>query len=453
MVTIVFPMNNKYIIDTFNTDNDIDVYLKEHLIFKITPTQVVVPSYDNLWVEMNTVKYQNPRPYNTRPANVDAYVDQIQKYIKGGRLPVVGGSVTHDYHYIDPRTPESLGTNIVRYRKMVLGYNQLPAMESYGLFAQYIGKRVTAYDISIPTRDEYGYLKHEKVYNNGLEKYFPTVTPVQSIKRMLNPVQGKWIRDNSVTLSGDHRTTFIRSHDVIHNTDSRIILDNVHNGRKVKGSTVDLLKDGKGEAQHINISTIYLYSPKFQYGYIPYAALLYSQGTGKLLITILTSKYDPITGRVTGESTDYSKGGQKLTYVWDPRWDSPVQIKSVDTSGRPWIATVKMDRNDTRYTAVTEVDHKKAITTDGRYDLATKTWHEHQIKWENNQTLETSNRTLSFLGRLTLGRTYSRTAFLAIMCLFITMKGLKLRDGNRWSGTDKAFWSLFMAIIDGPKVS
>ena len=63
----------------------------------------------------------------------------------------------------------------------------------------------------------------------------------QSIDRLANPILGKEKAVNTATLSGDHQTTSIQRHNVIHDTYDQMTIDNFHGGRKIDESTVDVL--------------------------------------------------------------------------------------------------------------------------------------------------------------------------------------------------------------------
>jgi len=381
MVTVIFPMD-KDILDTISSENDIDVYRNGHLTLKVTPDEVVVPLYNNLWVETHAIKHSNLSPYETRPANAGVYVAQIQKDLKAGHLPMVGLSATYDYHYIDPHTIQVLNPNTVRMRKLVLGYDQSLGMESFGLYPEYV-ERVTVKDIAKPQRDAFGYVQHEKVYDNGTEENLPELTMAQAIERMAHPVPSQLPTiDNDATLSADHRTSTIQSHDLIHDTYRQMTIDNVHHGRKASDDKIDVLVYSNGHEQRINVFTRYLYSPLFHYGYIPYATLLYNGETGKLLTTVLTSNFDPVTRRLTGEGIDHSKGDAKTTFVWDWRWEAPVETDNVDALGRQVHTTTDMNRNDTHYTAKTTVGRQQgSITAVGDYDLQHRRWETHKTNW------------------------------------------------------------------------
>ena len=83
-------------------------------------------------------------------------------------MPIVGCTVTYDYHYTDPHCINTLNPNNVRIRKLVLGYDGSLAMEYLGLFPQYV-ERVTVNDIARAKRDDRGNVEREIVNNNGLE--------------------------------------------------------------------------------------------------------------------------------------------------------------------------------------------------------------------------------------------------------------------------------------------
>ena len=79
MASVIFP-RDRDVIDTISSDNDIDMYRNGHLTLKITSNEVVVPLYDNLGVEIQSIKYQNPYQYESRPSDIGAYVKKSRRF-------------------------------------------------------------------------------------------------------------------------------------------------------------------------------------------------------------------------------------------------------------------------------------------------------------------------------------------------------------------------------------
>jgi hypothetical protein len=62
----------------------------------------------------------------------------------------------------------------------------------------------------------------------------------------------------------------------------------------------------------------------------------------------VTINYDPLTRRLTAEETDHSRGNKKTIYIWDSRWESPIQARTKDPNGNEWLLELAHYRHETK---------------------------------------------------------------------------------------------------------
>jgi hypothetical protein len=389
VATLFFPLDKDVISNWENPSSgrtETHIYRNALLRYSVTDDRIVVSSYDEKRkIETGTTVYVNP--YGSRAVFMEKHPDEASRAAYVRALTPVERTVTQRFHISDRDALIQPNTPVIT--KLRVDYLKgETSLDTYGLYRQPI-RSVNEQFITVSTYNSFGLFQSSKIVENRQTGSL--------LNRLTQPVEGaarftlrSQVTDNMKDLAAYGYKTVVVKHDVQKDLARTIIFDNGNLGR-VQQETYEDTFEVNGKRQRFTVRATPLYSSELYGGAIPYATLIYSEDTGELLKTVITTKYDAAARTMHGQETDHTRGGKVTEYVWDPRYVNPVKARSTDANNVTWETVFKHADFERKTTAVTArkgqngVPDKVVMTSESTYDRVNKQWVSSDRKWIDHE--------------------------------------------------------------------
>ncbi|MBF0619854.1 MAG: hypothetical protein HQL19_06765, partial [Candidatus Omnitrophica bacterium] len=238
------------------------------------------------------------------------------------------------------------------------------SIDTYGLYQQPI-LRVTNQFVTRNAFNSYGMFQRSNVFNNDgtLE------APVAGVLRTVNTAD---VTDTQRDMKESGYRTTVHSKNMLQGSERTLLLDNANFGRQISAAWTD-----KVDGHDFQVVSTYDYDTKFHSGRIATGTKVAVNGA--VAQTLITTGFDPLSRRLTAESTDHQKGDAKTTLTWVAGQENPIASSFRDNEGNIWDTAFQYDRNEMNFTATTLKKGVVAATSEGRF--INNGWVVNEVKW------------------------------------------------------------------------
>ncbi|MDE2027919.1 MAG: hypothetical protein KGJ11_05205, partial [Candidatus Omnitrophica bacterium] len=392
MVTVVFPLHKSIVHDVKDDHNVIttSIYEGGRLRFIINDNTTTVMNYDDATgVESTTTSYHNFA--GGREAMVKMLSDSSKPLAErqalfNGQHPS-NKTTTVWAGYIDPTlSMDRVDPNevwiIKRSTNLDTGH---VTTQGYGLFTRPVWE-ADQFTVTENHFDQSGSFTHAEQFQNTGTLQTPQKGQELFEIKVLDPNEIKGLPQQFTEKQQQAHQSLVYKKDVIHGTESLMVMDNENYGRYTAKYTADQFTNPEGQTSKLSTVLIPEYRPDFMGGQVPYVTREYS-GAGKLMKESLTISIDAVT-QVTTVQEKNMRTGEVIEKNIEPLFGNSLTESKMDSLGRQEIVSNVYSNDYLHVSSTTVIGGTLAVETKGTYNQAAQQWTLEQTRWNYSRNAQ-----------------------------------------------------------------